>query len=50
MRVLWRRKVRGSRLGRSVECQSIGSMVLRFFCNTRDVMVLRAVLMKFSGE
>ena len=29
MRVLWRRKVRGSRLGRSVECQSGGSMVIR---------------------
>ena len=28
----------GSRLGRRVEHQSIGSMVL-YFCNTRDLMV-----------
>ena len=36
VRVLWRRKVRGRKLGRSVECQSRGSMVVWFcFCNRR---------------
>ena len=28
VKVFWRRKVRGRRLGRSVECQSRGSMVV----------------------
>ena len=37
VRVLWRRKVRGSRLGRSVECQSRGSIVIR------EVLVFREV-------
>ena len=37
--VLEEKKERGNRLGRSVECQSIGSMVCVFFGNTRDVMV-----------
>ena len=31
MRVLWRRKVGGRRLGKSVECQSRGSMVVWSF-------------------
>ena len=39
MRVLWRRKVRERKLGRSVECQSRGSVVVWFCFVTGDIMV-----------
>ena len=37
VRVLWMRKVRGRRLGRSVECRSRGSMVVWFCFVTGDI-------------